>query len=411
MRIFIITQWFPPEHAPIGQMMLELASGLVGRGHKVTVFTGFPNHPSGILFSGYRKRRCHKELINGVDVRRVLLYTSPKRTFLRRLFTSLTFILMAFWAALFRGRCDAIIAVLQPLSVGIVVPVLARIKRAKTIFNLQDIHPDALVELGIAKNETAISLLRIIERCSYRHSDKIAVICDGFKKNIASKGISPDKVAVIENWVNPDEIEPGNRMNKFREKYRIPEKTFVVLFSGTLGYVSGARTILLTADRMRNEKDLLFVIVGDGPVLPDLKREAEQKNMSNVRFIPFQERSSLNNVLSSADIALVTMQKGKGRFSMPSKVLAYMAAGRPIIASVDADSPTAGQIAKSNSGIIVPAEDADLIADAILHLRKSESFCRELGQNGRIYIEKYLNADSAVDKYVALLKSVMEAKC
>lgn len=411
MHIFIITQWFPPEHAPIGQMMLELGSGLVEFGHKVTIFTGFPNHPYGRILGGYKKRLCQKEQINGVDVHRTWLYTSSKRTFLRRILTSLTFIFMTFWAALFRGRCDAIIAVLQPLTVGIVIPFLAKIKGAKTIFNLQDIHPDALSEIGIVRNKTAINLLRRLEYFSYKHSDRIAVICESFKKHIISKGILSDKVAIIENWVNPYEIKPGNRMNKFREKFYISENSFVVLYSGTVGYVSGVNIILSAAEILRNENDLLFVIVGDGPVLPALKKETEHKKITSIRFIPFQERSLLNDILSSADIALVTMQKSKGRFSMPSKVLAYMAAGRPIIASVDTGSPTAEQIKKSRSGIVVPAEDSDSIADAILHLRKFPESCLDFGRNGRLYIEKYLNAASAVEKYEALLKCVVEKKC
>jgi colanic acid biosynthesis glycosyl transferase WcaI len=411
MRIFIITQWFPPEHAPIGQMMLELAAGLVKRGHKVTVFTGFPNHPSGKVFSGYYRQLVQKEWINGVDIRRVFLFTSPKRTFFRRILTSLTFIFMAFWTALLHGRCDVIISVLQPLTVGIFVPVLAKIKRARLVFNLQDIHPDALIELGIIQNNTLISFLHLIEMFAYRRADKIAVICDSFKEHIISKGISADKVEVIENWVNPDEIKPCNRLNRFREKYGIASDDNVTLFSGTVGYISGAEIIIETAYKLRNEAGMVFLIVGDGPVLHKLKNECKKRNLQNVRYMPFQKREALNDIQATADISLVTMHSDKGKFSVPSKVLTYMAAARPIIASVDLDSPTAEQIAKADCGIVIPAGDADALANAIMTLRNSENLRSRFGRNGREYIEKYLNADSAVEKYETLLKSIVEAKC
>ena len=190
MRIFMITQWFPPEHAPIGQMMLELASGLAKSGHKITVVTGFPNHPSGKVFPGYHKRLIQKEQVNGFNIWRVYLFTSPKRTFFRRILTSVTFIFSAFWAILLGGRCDVMISVLQPLTVGLFAPILKKIKHSHLIFNIQDIHPDALIELGIIRNKSLVSLLRRIEIYSYHNMDKITVICDIFKKQIISKGIS-----------------------------------------------------------------------------------------------------------------------------------------------------------------------------------------------------------------------------
>ena len=197
MRIFMITQWFPPEHVAAGHMVLELASDLVRAGHEVTVVTGFPNHPSGIVFEGYRKRLLQEEYLNGVRVWRVYSITSPSRNLLNRMLTSLSFALMASCTVFLKGKCDVVFSILQPLSIGIFVPILSMMKRARLIFNLQDLHPDALVDLGFIRNKAVVGVLRLIESFSYRSADKVTVICDHFKKHVISKGVPPTRVEVI----------------------------------------------------------------------------------------------------------------------------------------------------------------------------------------------------------------------
>ena len=143
--ICIVTEWYPPEHAPFGRMMQELAHGLVARGWDVTVITGFPNHPRGVVFAGYTKRWLSTEMDGNVRVLRVWLATSARRTLARRLATFVTFTVASAWRLLRNRRSEVIFAVLQPLSVGITLPLLARVKRSTLVLNLQDLHPDAQI--------------------------------------------------------------------------------------------------------------------------------------------------------------------------------------------------------------------------------------------------------------------------
>ncbi len=404
MRIFLITQWFPPEHAPVGHMVFELASDLVKLGHEVTVVTGFPNHPSGIVFEGYRKRLLQEEYINGVRVWRVYSLTSPRRTFFNRMLTSLSFALIACLTVLFRSKCDVIFSILQPLTIGLVVPFTARIKGIPLVFSVQDLHPDVLVELGLIKNRSIIRLLRWVESHSYRSADRVTVICEHFRNHVVARGVSADRVEVIENWVDLDDIQPGSKINDFRRVVGFSSDDWVVLYAGTIGFISGAGIVLDVAGKLSGMKNIKFLFVGEGPLVDELKSSAKSMSLDNVVFAPFQERKMLNNVQATADISLVTMRKNKGTFSMPSKVLGYMAAARPVVASVDSDSATAMQIIRAKCGIQVPAEDADAMADAIVKLYESKELCEEFGRNGRDFLEKNLNRKTAVEKYNKLLK-------
>jgi colanic acid biosynthesis glycosyl transferase WcaI len=161
-RLTILSQWFPPEQAPFGQMMLELGTDLAALGWQVTIVTGFPNHPMGQLFAGYRKCLVKRERVGALRVLRVWLATSPRRTFLNRLLTFISFTVSSGLALLFGSRADVTFAVLQPLSVGAVLPAIARLRGSRLVFNIQDLHPDAQIRLGMVKNALLIRVLRRI---------------------------------------------------------------------------------------------------------------------------------------------------------------------------------------------------------------------------------------------------------
>ena len=180
------------------------------------------------------------------------------------------------------------------------------------------------------------------------------------------------------------------------------------MYAGTIGYVSGAEVVLETAARLAGNRDVKFVFVGDGPLVENLKREARERCPGNAIFVPFQDRSLLSEVQAAADVSLVTMNKGKGHFSVPSKVLAYMAAGRPIVASVDDNTETAEQIRRANCGMVVPAGDAQALSEAITRLHDSPELCAELGVNGRSYLEQNLNRKTGLEKYLRVFEELVQ---
>jgi colanic acid biosynthesis glycosyl transferase WcaI len=407
MNITLVTQWFPPEQAPIGYMIKELAETMAKDGHLVTVITGFPNHPTGSVFKGYQKKWLLHERVGNVDVIRVWLSTSTNRSRFNRILTFLTFTFTSAFALLIKTKPDLIFAIFQPLSVGITLPMLARIKRAKLVLNIQDLHPDVPIELGIIKNRLIIAVMKFIESYGYRHASALAVISESFKKHCVHRGAKAANVCVIPNWIDLYEIQPWSRNNSFREYLGLSEDHFVILYAGTIGLVSGAGVLLDAASSLRNRGNIRIVFIGDGPLVPDLKKQAEELGLNNVIFAPFQQREILSQVQAISDISVVSLGLGKGRTSVPSKVLGYMASARPILAVVDADSETANTVQRANAGWIIEPGNSEKIVELIRSMEGSIPLLEELGKNGRIFLEKNYARTLITKKYIDFFRKII----
>lgn len=408
MKLVLVSQWYPPEQAPIGYMVRELAQAMIARGHEVTVITGFPNHPSGNVFGGYRKQWCLKEKVDGIDIWRMYLYTAPNPGKLSRILTFLSFTFTSAWALLAHSRYDLIFAVFQPLSVGVTLPLIAMLKRSRLILNIQDLHPDVPIELGLIRNPLLVRMLRWVERFGYCSANGLAVICEQFKTHCVARGAKNVDVAVIPNWIDLDEIVPGDRNNQFKESLGLSPEHVVILYAGTVGLVSGAEIALHAASLLEKElPEVRLVFVGEGPALGGLKEYAQQNGMANVLFAPFQPREKLSEVQAIADISLVSLRRGKGRASVPSKVLGYMAAARPVIASVDGDSETAALVVQSNCGMVVEPGNNAALAGAIVHLIGDRQQMIRLGSNGRHFLEANYRKEKITGQYVDFFEDIV----
>ncbi|NVN92172.1 MAG: glycosyltransferase family 4 protein [Desulfuromonadales bacterium] len=409
MNILIICQWFPPEVAPIGVMLMELAEDLAKNGNSVTVITGFPNHPSGQVFKGYRKSLSTSEIVNGIRVVRCYLYTSPKKTFFRRVVNYLTFAVSSFGAAMMLRRQDLLFMVSPPLTNGLMALFLRHIKGIRYIFNVQDIFPDVAISTGVIRNGFLIRFLKSLELLIYHGAERIAVISEGFRGNLLAKGVSDAKIRVIDNWIDTGEIVPMPRDNEFARAHGLPGK-FVVLYSGTIGMISGAKILIECAEKLKDRKDILFLFVGEGVVKTEIEEKARATGLDSIRFLPFQPRNILSQVQSSADVSVVTLLHRKGNSSVPSKILGYMAAARPVIASVDPDSDTSRLIERAGCGICVNAEDAPALTEAIETLYNDREKAALLGRQGREFLVAQCNRKVITSKYESLFSECCERR-
>jgi colanic acid biosynthesis glycosyl transferase WcaI len=405
-KLTILTQWYPPEQAPFGRMMHELASDLSARDWDVTVITGFPSHPRGEVFGGYRKRWLQEEADAGVNVQRVWLATSSNRGLLARLATFASFTLTSAWRFLRRPRADVVFAVLQPLSVGVTLPIVARLKRSALVFNLQDLHPDTQVRLGLVRKPWLIAALRAVERFAYRHCAALTVICEPFRTHAVNRGAPVERVHVVGNWVDTARIRPGPDGGEIRRAAGLDDGQFVALWAGTLGFVSGAGIVLEAAQLLCDDPHVRFLIVGDGPIRAELIERARELGLVNVAFLPFQSEARLVAVQNAGDVSIVTLAREFAESSVPSKVLAYMAAGRGVVAAVDRASPTARLLQDAGCGVIVEPDDARALADALRGLARDANLVRELGAHARQHAVRYLSREAAVDHYDRLLSGL-----
>ena len=403
MDIFLICHVYPPEHAPAGVMVRELAEDLAARGHRVTVITGWPNHPDGVLQPGWKARWRELGRENGYRVLRCGHVIHPRTGIFWRMAYYLSFGVGSLINGLAAGRCDAVLCLSTPVFGSWTAWLLARLKGARFLYTIFDLHPEAARNAGLMREGRLYRLLRAADTALCHRSDAITTLSKAMKRSITERGLPPEKTTVVPFWLDARKIRPHDRDNPWRRKMGIAPDTFVALYAGTIGYISGAEMLVDVAGRLADRPDILLLIVGGGPVKDSLRLSAERQGLGNIRFLPFQPAEELNDMQATADVGLVSLFSSAGETSIPSKVLGYLAAGRPVVASVTADSPTAQQILKARCGVAVPCQDAAAMAQAISSLRDDPTSARQMGANARQCLLAEYSREHCTGLYEVLL--------
>jgi colanic acid biosynthesis glycosyl transferase WcaI len=304
-------------------------------------------------------------------------------------------------SALSRPRPDAVLAMSPPLTLGLAGWMAARLRRAPFVFNIQDVFPDVAVELGMITNPAIISMASWLERFTYLRSDAVTVLSDDLRDNVARKlgGHRPDRVRVIPNFVDIEHIRPAPRQNRYREEFGLTGKT-VVMYAGNVGFSQSLDLVLDAAAALAHEPDLVFVINGGGAARADLQRRAS--NAPNVRFVDMQPKDRLPELLAAADIHVVPLRRGLARSSVPSKMYSILAAGRPIVASVDAGTEVAVVVDRAGAGLTVPPDDPEAFTKALARLVGDPDEAERMGQAGRAFVERWASPAAIAEQYEAL---------
>lgn len=394
-NIAILCQWFPPEVAPIGVMLDEIAVELSQSGYNVSIVTGFPNYPDGKLFPGYRRRLQDVEETANYSIIRCYESLPNSRSVISKLFNFLTFQLSSLIALLRMRNLDLIYVVSPPLSNAGTALLRSWFGSTKYLLNVQDIYPEAAIRSGVIRNKYLIRMLTWFERRVYEKASGIIAIGTRFADRVEKTGVQSKKLHIVRNWIDLGEVVPVPKRNEFSVEHKLHDR-FVVLYSGTLGRVSGVEILIDCAVRLGEYTDLIFLIIGEGAVKHDLVSRVARDGLDNVLFLPFQDRSRLSEVQATADVSIVTMKKDHGYTSIPSKVLGYMAAARPVIVSADDDTDIADLVIESRSGVVVQAEHVEELTAAILSARENRQMFLEYGKNGRRYLEENLQRDVSV---------------
>lgn len=405
MRILIICYVYPPEVAPAGVMVQELAEDLSAAGHQVTVQTGFPNHPRGRLFPGWRVRWRQTRREGRHRVQRVWHAVSPKTSAAGRLWAYATFAAGSLLNGPALGRQDVVVCLSTPLMGVWTAWLLARLWRARFVNVIFDLWPEAIRNAGlVGGGGLGYRLVRRIDTWNCRLSDAITTLGEGMRRQILARGIDPQRVRVVPFWVDVEKIRPLPRDNAWRREQGIAPGTFVALFAGTIGYVSGAQILADVAERLADRPDVLLLVVGEGVVKDELEALARDRGLRNLRFLPFQPAERLAEMQSTADVGLVTLRPETGLSSVPSKVLGYMAAGRAVIASAPDDTDTAELIRRADCGLVTPAQDPAALADAIRRLADDRALCRRFGNAARQHLLEHHSRSAVVARYEAAIR-------
>ncbi|MEH2254272.1 glycosyltransferase family 4 protein [Nostoc sp.] len=406
MRILIYSYNYYPEPIGIAPLMTELAEGLVKRGHQVRVVTAMPNYPERQIYQEYRGKWYLNEYKNGVQIQRSYVWIRPQPNLLDRMLLDASFVVTSFVPALIGWRPDVILSTSPSLPGCVPVALLGWLRACPVILNLQDILPEAAIHVGLLKNKLLIQLFTLLEKFAYHTASKISVIADGFVENLRSKGVEADKIVQIPNWVDVNFIRPlPKENNSFRAAHNLNGK-FVVLYSGNIALTQGLESVVKAASELRHIPDIVFVIVGEAKGLQRLQQECLDCGADNVLLLPFQPRKSLPQMLAAADVGLVVQKKNVISFNMPSKIQVLLASGGALIASVPDNGTAAKAIRQSGGGVIVPPEDPQALAIAILDLYQNPEKVKTLGYKSRQYAVEHYAFEQALNQYESLCYSL-----
>jgi colanic acid biosynthesis glycosyl transferase WcaI len=260
-----------------------------------------------------------------------------------------------------------------------------------------------------------IAIAEHLERLSYQSADAVTVLSDDLRDNVVAKlrgrrRGDADKVRVIPNFVLTDLIKPMPSDNEYRRELGIDPAQTVVLYAGNVGFSQSLDLVVGSARRLHEagRSDVVFVVNGGGSALPDVERAAE--GLSNVRFAPYQPRERLPEVLAAGDIHLVPLKRGLAKASVPSKLYSILAAGRPVLASVDAGTEVATTVARAEAGVAVGPEDPDAFHAALVGLLDDPDGRRRMGASGRRFVEGWASPAAIAGRYEELFEELRDCR-
>lgn len=405
MKILLLTAYFPPDTGSAAHLFYELGTELVSHGHQVTVITNKPGYHAQGSLEQYQKKFIVRETINDMRVLRVPSLRLPPQLMVGRALWQFSMAFMFWLAGLILPPHDVVLVYSPPLTLGLAAWGIRLLRRTPFVTNIQDLFPKSIIDLGLLRNPAFIRFFEGLERLIYRTSDCITVHSEGNQEYVVASGGQDVQVEVFHNWVDTTFIQPGNRMNTFRQSHDLGD-SFVVSFAGVLGYSQDVDVILDAANRLDSRLNITWVIVGDGVEKSRLLLKAERMGLKKVRFIPMQPREKYPAVLHASDVGLAALHKSVKTPVVPSKILSIMAAGRPVIAVMNPDGDAPKLIEQAKCGFALPSDDSRALADAVMRLHNDRGLCRQMGENGRRYAEEHLSLSATVGKYENLFETI-----
>ena len=431
MKILYVSQYFPPEMGAPAARAAELAQHWAQGSHEVSVLTGFPNHPTGVVPAEWRprlRRLVYHErvLVNSsesakvkggdseggaFDVYRTWLWPLPNRKAHERMRNYASFCMSAGVRGLMLPRPDVIIATSPQLLVALAGWWLAFARQIPFVFEVRDLWPESLTAVGLGDEDSLFyRSLAKLAAFLYERADLIAVVTPAFREHLIERWHVPaKKIAVVENGVETEVFCPQPDCANIALRRELgAEGKFLVCYAGTVGLAHGLETLLdAAAQLLAPRPDVLFLMVGEGAEKARLQSLAESRQLTNVRFLDQQPRARIPAFIAASDACLVLLKKTDVfKTVIPTKMLEFMSCARPVIVGVEGQARKI--VEEANAGISVEPENAGALVQAIIRLSGDQALRFELGENGRRYIVERFSRAQTARKFTATLEQLKD---
>ncbi len=406
--MLVYAHYYVPDAASTGQILRELAEGMLDS-FDITIICVVPSY-LGTVEDKYKSKKFYYESLDGVNVVRIRVPEFTKANKISRIKNILSYFIGAMIATFKVGNQDYVFSISQPPILGGLLGIWGKlVKKAKFIYNIQDYNPEQVMAVGYSKNMIILNLMLFLDKFSCQNSDLVITVGRDLIQTLEKRFIGKQvpKSAMINNWTDETQVYPVDENHKkiieFKEKYDLLDK-FIIMYSGNIGLYYDLENIIKVIKEIKPDtksvdgKEVVFVFVGAGSILDNLVAYKEENNLTNVMFIPYQDKKDLVYSLNAADVHWVVNAKGIKGVSCPSKCYGVMAAGKPILGVLEKGSECRLLIEETNSGICCEPGDYNAILENINFFIKQIDN-KVMGMRGRTYLEKYLTKDISIEKY------------
>ncbi len=413
MKILYVSQYFPPEMGAPAARVAELARHWTTLGHDVSVLTGFPNHPTGIVPTEWKarlRRLIHSERSEGVNIHRTWLWPLPNRKAHERIRNYVSFCLSAATRGMFLSRPDVVIATSPQLLVALAGWWLAAIQRVPFVFEVRDLWPESLTAVGVGSHQSFLHhSLAAVAGFLYKRADRIVVVTPAFKTYLIEHWCVPEaKISVVENGVETTLFSPAPEDVTCALRRQLSlENKIVVCYIGTVGMAHGLETLLKAAESLKStHQKIHFLLIGEGAEKARIKSLAQHSALLNITFLDQQPRETIPAFISASDICLVLLRKTDVfKTVIPTKMLEFMSCARPVVLGVDGQARQF--LEQAGAGIAIEPQNAIALRDAIVQLSRNAVLRNSLGHAGRNHILQNCSRRHTAERYIQILEDLL----
>jgi glycosyltransferase involved in cell wall biosynthesis len=369
-------------------------------GHEISVITGDTSY-----LSGRKRGRSSNTGFPNITVHVVKTLAPIHAGFILRLMNFFSFMFNAFWAAIFIKKPDVVYGTSPPIFQGLSAYLASWFKRALFVFEVRDLWPDFMIQIGAINNPIIVKLSRRLERFLYRKADMIIVNSPGFFPHVIAAGVSENKLRLVPNGVDTSLFKPQDDGQALRERLGFVGK-FIVLYAGAIGKSNDIGVVLDAACLMKERDDIVILLVGGGNEKAELEARAFSEGLRNVIFIPPVEKAQIPDYIAAADVCLAILKDvPMFRTTYPNKVFDYMAGGRPVLLAID--GVIREVVEASGAGLFVQPGNPGALAAGIIKLYEAEGMRKEMGMRGREYVEAHFERREQAAKLERMLTDIV----
>lgn len=411
MKILLLSAYYEPEIAASMYLLTNINEALADYGHYVDVYTPVPTRGVTKKIRQQYKKKKIETLKNGhLIIHRFALMREKKGVF-KRAFRYLLLNVKLIWIGL-THKTDLIFLYSTPPTNGLVARFLKKTKNKPIVYCIQDMFPESLVATGIVKRDSLVYRIgEVVEKLTYRGADHFIVISKNFMQEMIMKGVAPEKITVIPNWVDENAVKKIPRVsNRVIKRYHLDVNKFYVTYCGNIGFTQNIELILKVAEQLKNKQDIEFLFFGEGNYKETAEEYILENQLDHVKIFPFQDYEYISDVFSIGDVGFIASKPGVGNCSVPSKTWSYMSAECAIVASFDKGTELEKILQESGAGFLYEPDDLTALQQKIIALYEDRVLCKEIGQRGRKYVLNYLTKAQGAKKYVDILEKVYQKR-